>query len=95
MKLTPQQLIDLPGYGMAEKQLRNDGRWSDAESFDGVTAVTVTVKVTGYYEPDVETQYITVTATSEDEALDMAEDKSDFDTIEDVVIETAKEAQCN
>lgn len=27
MKLTPQQLIDLPGAGMAEKQLRKDGRW--------------------------------------------------------------------
>jgi len=27
MKLTPQQLIDLPGYGRAEKQLRKEGRW--------------------------------------------------------------------
>jgi len=25
--MTPQQLIDLPSYGMAEKQLRKDGRW--------------------------------------------------------------------
>jgi len=33
MKLTPQQLIDLPGYGMAEKHLRETGRWelSDVE----------------------------------------------------------------
>ncbi len=26
-KLTPQELIDLPGYGAAERQLRKDGRW--------------------------------------------------------------------
>ena len=25
--MTPQQLIDLPGYGSAEKQLRKEGRW--------------------------------------------------------------------
>ena len=95
MKLTPQQWIDLPGAGMAEKQLRKDGRWNEAKAFDGSTPITVTVKVTGYYEPEIETQYITVTATSEEEAFDMAEDKSDFDTIEGIVIETAKEAQCN
>lgn len=27
MPMTPQQLIDLPGYGAAEKQLRKEGRW--------------------------------------------------------------------
>lgn len=27
MPMTPQQLIDLPGAGMAEKQLRKDGLW--------------------------------------------------------------------
>lgn len=25
--MTPQQLIDMPGYGDAEKQLRKEGRW--------------------------------------------------------------------
>lgn len=25
--MTPQQLIDLPGYGSAEKQLRKMGKW--------------------------------------------------------------------
>lgn len=28
MPMTPQQLIDLPGYGAAENQLRKDGRWA-------------------------------------------------------------------
>ena len=28
MPLTPQQLIDLPGYGAAEKTLRKEGRWN-------------------------------------------------------------------
>jgi len=26
-KMTPQELMDLPGYGSAEKQMRKDGRW--------------------------------------------------------------------
>ena len=33
MPLTPQQLIDLPGYGAAEKTLRKEGRW-DVTSTD-------------------------------------------------------------
>lgn len=27
--MTPQQLIDLPFYGMAEKELRKAGKWLD------------------------------------------------------------------
>lgn len=27
--LTPQQLLDLPGYGAAKRELRSDGRWCE------------------------------------------------------------------
>jgi hypothetical protein len=56
MNLTPQQLIDIPGAGSAEKHLRKDGRWDETRFFDGETPVKVSVTVTGYYEPELETQ---------------------------------------
>lgn len=80
--MTPQDLMNLPYAGMAEKQLRIDRRWDDTVAFDGVTEFNVTVNVRGTYYPDIETQRITVTATSKNEAIDLAEKLSDFDEIE-------------
>lgn len=85
--MTPQQLMDLPYAGMAEKQLRKAGMWHDAGAFDGGAEFQVTVEVSGYYDPEIESQYFTVTAKSEDEAFDLACDLSDFDEIFDCKIE--------
>lgn len=85
--MTPQDLMNLPYAGMAEKQLRKDGRWDDAVAFDDETEFKVTVKVKGYYEPELETQRVTVTAASEEEAFDLANDLSDFDDVTDAEIE--------
>ena len=91
--LTPQELIDIPGAGRAEKHLRDQGQWDDKSILDGETEYKITVKVTGYYDPMSESQYFDVIATSEDEAKDMAEELSDFDHIDDLEIITVKEPQ--
>lgn len=90
--ITPQQLIDLPHAGMAEKQLRKDGRWDDTVIVDpsGNTEYEFKVEVTGYYNPETETQIYTVIASSEDEAIDLAHEMCDFDEIEDDEVLTVK-----
>lgn len=90
-RLTPQELIDLPGAGRAEDHLRATGRFNDALLLDGTTEYIVTVKVTGTYHPQMQTQYIDVIASTEDEALDKAEDLSDFDEIDDCEVEKITE----
>lgn len=44
--MTPQQLIDMPGYGMAEKWCRDNGKWNEETTLDGTKEYKVTVKVT-------------------------------------------------
>lgn len=89
--MTPQQLIDMRGAGSAEKWLRKNGEWNDEKILDGVTKYKITVKVSGYYEPETEDQYFDVIASSADEAKDMAENLSDFDEIEDCEIDSIQE----
>lgn len=93
--LTNQQLMDLPGAGAAEKQLRKEGRWDDMAIIDesGKTEYEFVVNVKGSYHPIEETQTYTVTANSIDEAMDKAEDLSDFDEIDDCEIVTVKETK--
>ncbi len=90
--MTPQDLINLPGAGNAEKQLRKIGKWDYTAVFDGVTEFKVKVAVKGWYEPEIETQIIEVVATDKEEAMDKAAELCDFDEIEDTEI---MEAQCN
>lgn len=91
--MTPQQLMDLPYVGMAEKQLRKQGDWDDiAALVDGETDMEFTVEVSGTYYPEMQRQTFTVIAKTEEEAMDEAEDMSDFDEIEDAKITAIKEA---
>lgn len=91
--MTPQELMDLPFAGMAEKELRKCGEWDDTKIIDGVNDYEFVIKVNGWYEPEVEHQRYTVIAKSVDEAYDMAEDLSDFDNIDDCEVVSVKEAQ--
>ena len=92
--MTPQDLINLPGAGNAEKQLRKMGKWDEAAVFDGVTEYKIKVAVKGWYEPEIETQYIEVIATNKREDIDKAAELCDFDEIEDTEIMEATR-QCN
>lgn len=91
--LTPQELMDLPGAGSAEKQLRKEGRWDEELCVDesGETEYEFVVKVMGSYLPIPETQKHTVTANSIEEAKEKAEDMTDFDEIDGCEIVSAKE----
>ena len=86
-------LANQPGYGKAEAALRKAGKWDDTKIIDGIGQFVFEVEVKGWYEPQIETQTFTVTAQTEDEALDMAEDMSDFDEIDDATITAVKEAK--
>ena len=59
---------------------------------DGETEFEFTVNVKGWYEPQSESQVFTVIAKTEDEAMDMAEELSDFDEIDDCEILKVMEA---
>ncbi len=91
--MTPQELINIPYAGMAEKQLRKQGDWDDtAVTVDGETDMEFTVEVSGTYYPQLERQTFTVIAKTEEDALDQANDMSDFDEIEDATVTAIKEA---
>lgn len=91
--MTPQDLINLPGAGNAEKQLPKMGKWNETAVFDGVTEYKIKVAVKGWYEPEIETQIIEVVATDKEEAMDKATELCDFDEIEDTEIMEA--TTCN
>ena len=93
MPLTPQQLIDLPGYGAAEKVVRAQKQWDEGRILDGKTEYKVTVEVSGSYEPVIETQCHTVTAKTADEAIDAAMRLSDFDDVDSGTVIQVKETQ--
>ena len=93
MPLTPQQLIDLPGYGAAEKIVRAQKQWDEGRILDGKTEYQVTVEVSGSYEPVIETRRHTVTAKTADEAIDAAMELSDFDDVDSGTVIQVKEAQ--
>ena len=44
MPMTPQQLIDMPSYGMAEKQLRKDGRWALTDNERSAKAISIAMR---------------------------------------------------
>lgn len=92
--MTPQQLIDMPGYGKAEQHLRATGQWDDTRIIDetGNTEYEFVVEVSGRYDPVSEHQRFTVTARSEQEAYDLACEQCDFDHIEGEEIVSVKEA---
>lgn len=66
--LTPQQLLDLPGYGNAMSELRQDGRWrnvmTDTERIEWLAVNVSSMRrsddvsdwsftiMTDYYDPD-------------------------------------------
>ena len=93
MPLTPQQLIDLPGYGAAEKIVRAQKQWDEGRILDDKTEYQVTVEVSGSYEPVIETQRHTVTDKTADEAIDAAMELSDFDDVDSGTVIQVKEAQ--
>jgi hypothetical protein len=84
--MTPQQLIDLPNYGAAQRAVKAMGKWNATRILEEGKEYVFTVKVSGTYFPEIETQTVTVTASSKDDAMDAAEDLADFDEIEDVEI---------
>lgn len=91
MKLTPQDLIDLPGYGQAQKHLIRQKQWDCTVELDGTKECIVKVKVMGSYHPEPETQYFEVVASTQDEAMDKAAELSDLDEIDDCEILEVKE----
>lgn len=91
--MTPQQLMDLPSAGMAEKQLRNAGLWQEENAIDGTKQVKVKIKMSGYYDPEIEYETLEVIATTKDEALDIAYELCAFDVVEDH--EILEVTECN
>ena len=91
MTINLHELANTPGYGKAQKELRKAGLWDDTKILDGETDFVFHVKVKGVYDPQPETQYFKVTAKTKGEAIDKAEDMSDFDEIDDVEIESLEE----
>lgn len=89
--MTPQELMDLPYAGMAENQLRKQADWDASKIIDGVSEYDFTVKIKGYYEPEIEYQTHSVVAKSEKEAIQKAESLCDFDEIQKCAIDEVKE----
>ena len=89
--LTPQELMDLPYAGIAESSLRAQKQWDETAALEEGKEYEFTVEVSGYYDPMTETQTYTVTASSVDDAYDLAENKCDFDHIDDCRVEKVRE----
>jgi len=87
------ELINQPGYGKAEKALRDAGKWDDLAIVDGAKEFQMIVKVSGTYYPSIETQYFTVFAKTLDDAMDQAKELSDFDEIDDCEVTNVRENQ--
>lgn len=69
--MTPQELMDLDGAGSAAKQCKADGNWDEDA---GKSYKQFYVMIDGYI---AHTEKITVSARSEEEAYNVAENKSD------------------
>jgi hypothetical protein len=92
--MTPQQIMDLPYAGMAEKQLRKQKNWDE---YAGLPEQEYQVKV-DYEIIEVASDYVLVKARHEDEAGEMAIDEieSDYDVVNgsaDVLEVTALEGE--
>ncbi len=92
MTLDLSELINLPGSGNAEAAIKKAGYWDATKIIDGETEYSFTVEVKGTYYPTIERQEFTVIAKTEDEGLDLAEDMSDFDEIDDTTVIDVTEA---
>ena len=86
-------LASLPFAGMAEAELRRAGAWDDLAIVDGRRKMMFKVAVTGPYDPEPETTHVNVEAFTQDEAIDLAEDMTDFHHIEEVKVISAKESK--
>lgn len=73
--MTPQQLMDLPSAGMAQRQLIKDGQWNPHA---GMKLKKWRVKVDYQVKTD-ESDTITVEAYTEEHALEVAIDDTESD----------------
>lgn len=91
-----QKLMNMEGAGKAEEEVKRLGYWDesnfDESLLDGNTMFEFRFKVTGYYEPKLETESVTVYAYSMEEAERAVDDMIDFDTIEDMDLMKVSEA---
>lgn len=84
--MTPQELMDLPGAGQAERCLRANGKWDE---YAGLAEKVYLVKVCGAIYQEIEYRQ---KARHADEAEEQVEKiaKQSFDDIHEVTVTEAK-----
>jgi hypothetical protein len=73
--MTPQQLIDMPGYGKAEQELKKQGNWDE---YAGLAEREFNVQVE-YSYTETDKVWLKVKARHPDEASDKAYDLNEDD----------------